>query len=503
MRAMMLEFPDDEEAVRRDHQYMFGPSILVAPVTRKGARYLEVWLPQGSWYDYWDESRHEGPRSIRVLAPLWKLPLFIRGGSIIPQGPEVLHSGASALDPLLLQVYPGADARFTLYEDDGCTYDHEAGACATTELAYLERAKRIEISAATGGYPGFPAARAIKVILHDSDRPEKIKVNGAALGANSWRYALASRKLELELGRRPTSEKLAIQIEGAGPAQEEPRPAAEPALVAGYDLETVDPAGGQLLRVYLDNAGGAGQVRGRIALRAFTGCGHEALDGEDFSVEPDEIRIVRFRLYPVGPAHAASGSVKALIRAAEEQRTLEIPLGSGWASWWKILGPFKPAGPEGFDAVYPPETGGKLAEPDPDTGLKLVRFESFECFGYVNLEKVFEPKDITALVRGTPEYKLCYASCTVYSPESKECFFQLMGEDRFKVWINDRLAAIVHECVARPAEFSAHLDKGANRVLVKCTQDAHREWNDRAWGFYFRFSGDGHGPLSDITYALD
>ena len=503
MRAMMLEFPDDEEAVRRDHQYMFGPSILVAPVTRKGARYLEVWLPQGSWYDYWDESRHEGPRSIRVLAPLWKLPLFIRGGSIIPQGPEVLHSGASALDPLLLQVYPGADARFTLYEDDGCTYDHEAGACATTELAYLERAKRIEISAATGGYPGFPAARAIKVILHDSDRPEKIKVNGAALGANSWRYALASRKLELELGRRPTSEKLAIQIEGAGPAQEEPRPAVEPALVAGYDLETVDPAGGQLLRVYLDNAGGAGQVRGRIALRAFTGCGHEALDGEDFSVEPDEIRIVRFRLYPVGPAHAASGSVKALIRAAEEQRTLEIPLGSGWASWWKILGPFKPAGPEVFDAVYPPETGGKLAEPDPDTGLKLVRFESFECFGYVNLEKVFEPKDITALVKGTPEYKLCYASCTAYSPESKECFFQLMGEDRFKVWINDRLAAIVHECVARPAEFSAHLDKGANRVLVKCTQDAHREWNDRAWGFYFRFSGDGHGPLSDITYALD
>jgi alpha-glucosidase (family GH31 glycosyl hydrolase) len=503
MRAMTLEFPDDQEAVLRDHQYMFGPSMLVAPVTRKGARHQEVWLPAGTWYDYWDDGRYVGPRSIQVLAPLWKLPLFIRGGSIIPQGPEVLHSGASPLDPLLLHVYPGSDAHFTLYEDDGSTYDHEEGAYVTTELAYLQRAKRIEISAARGNYPGFPAARTIKVIGHDFDPPGRIRVNGAILDPDCWKYGPDSRRLELELPGRPTSERLTIEMERTGPAREEPRPLAKAGLGAGYDLETVDPVNGQLLRIYLDNRAGAGPARGRITLQMFTGWSQEALDGEDFAVEARQIGIVRFRLFPMGPAHPASGSARAFIRSAQQEQVLEIPLGSGWASWWNILGPFKPGGPEGFDTIYPPETSGRLVEPDRESGLKLVRFQSHECFGYVNLEKIFEPKDITAMVVGTPEYKLCYSSCTAYAPESRECLLQLMGEDRFKVWINDRPVAIVHECAARPAEFSVHLDRGANRILLKCTQDAHREWNDRAWGFYFRFSDDGRRPLSEVTYALE
>lgn len=111
--------------------------------------------------------------------------------------------------------------------------------------------------------------------------------------------------------------------------------------------------------------------------------------------------------------------------------------------------------------------------------------------------------DITQMVAAVPEYKLCYAACVADSPEDKECYLQLMGEDRFKVLINGRLVAIVDECIAKPVEYLVQLKKGKNRILIKCTQDAHREWNDRSWGFHFRFANDERNPLNDIIYSLE
>jgi len=106
------------------------------------------------------------------------------------------------------------------------------------------------------------------------------------------------------------------------------------------------------------------------------------------------------------------------------------------------------------------------------------------------------------MVATTPEYKLCYATCIANSPNKRECYLQLMGEDRFKVWINGQLVAIVYECVARPVEYLVQLKEGKNRILIKCTQDAHLEWNDRSWGFHFRFTDDERKSLDNITYSL-
>jgi alpha-glucosidase (family GH31 glycosyl hydrolase) len=106
-------------------EYMFGPAFLVAPVTEQGATSREVYLPAGSdWYNYWTNERVKGGQTITVQAPIDTLPLFVRAGSIIPLGVPV-ESTHEVQAIAKVRVYPGADASFTLFSDDGMTYAYE------------------------------------------------------------------------------------------------------------------------------------------------------------------------------------------------------------------------------------------------------------------------------------------------------------------------------------------------------------------------------------------
>lgn len=138
MRALFMDFPHDPNVADIRDEYMFGPAFLVAPVTEQGATSRKVYLPAGcDWYNYWTNERIEGGQTITAEAPIDTLPLYVRAGSIVPMGAPIL----STQEPQAIasiRVYPGTDADFTLFSDDGTTYAYEKGAGSLTRLHWNE-----------------------------------------------------------------------------------------------------------------------------------------------------------------------------------------------------------------------------------------------------------------------------------------------------------------------------------------------------------------------------
>ncbi|MCE3261071.1 MAG: alpha-glucosidase [Pseudoduganella sp.] len=127
MRPLWMDFPNDPQVANIGTQYMFGPAFLVAPVTEQGQTEKDVYLPAGSdWYNFWTNEKLAGGRWVRVAAPIDQIPVFVRAGAILPLGADV-QSTAGKQAIAEIRVYPGKDGAFTLYDDDGISYDYEKG----------------------------------------------------------------------------------------------------------------------------------------------------------------------------------------------------------------------------------------------------------------------------------------------------------------------------------------------------------------------------------------
>jgi alpha-D-xyloside xylohydrolase len=144
MRALFMDFPEDPKAANISDEYMYGPAFLVAPVTEQGATHRTVYLPAGcDWYNYWTTERLRGGQTIVADAPIETLPLFVKAGSIVPLGSEV----QSAQQPQMIasvRVYPGSDAKFTLFQDDGNTYEYEKSGGKLTNLTWDEAVHQLK-----------------------------------------------------------------------------------------------------------------------------------------------------------------------------------------------------------------------------------------------------------------------------------------------------------------------------------------------------------------------
>ena len=148
MRALFMDFPYDPKVSDIRDEYMFGPDFLVAPVTDQGATSRRVYLPAGTdWYNYWTNERVKGGQTVDVAAPIDTIPLFVRAGSILPLGSEIL-STAEPQKIATVRVYPGADGDFTLFNDDGHTYAYEKGDSRITHLHWNDAAGRLTHSGA-------------------------------------------------------------------------------------------------------------------------------------------------------------------------------------------------------------------------------------------------------------------------------------------------------------------------------------------------------------------
>ncbi|MBT3288888.1 MAG: glycoside hydrolase family 31 protein [Victivallales bacterium] len=207
-RAMPLAYPDDPECANLARQYLFGDFFLTAAFTDR------VYLPAGTWIDYWTGAEHAGPCWVPNEYPEDRGgPLFVKAGAIIPQWPPMLHVGHRPVDTLTLEIFPGGDTQFTLYEDDGDTLAHLDGAVAVTQITcrLTEDAVELTISPRTGAYEGMPENRSFTCQLHLSAAPQALSVNGEPA---DFEYDPDSALLLFTLHEDPTQQAPAIaQIE--------------------------------------------------------------------------------------------------------------------------------------------------------------------------------------------------------------------------------------------------------------------------------------------------
>lgn len=164
MRPLVMDFQNDPNVYPITDEYMFGPSLLVAPVTTAGAATRQVYLPRGLWYDFWTGRPVQGGQMITAAAPYDHIPVYVRAGSVIPMGPKDAQYAAQAVNPAEIRVYPGADGRFTLYSDAGDGYGYEQGAFERIPLSYRATSSTLKIGLEQGSYPGMPATRPLRVV---------------------------------------------------------------------------------------------------------------------------------------------------------------------------------------------------------------------------------------------------------------------------------------------------------------------------------------------------
>ena len=203
LRPLFSDFATDKRVWNMPDEFMFGRSILAAPIVE--AQYTEEkiikedamtgwdrkdvrskmgdgrsvdwgttkttvkYLPKGTyWYDFWTGARLKGGQEVSLQTTFDRVPMFVRAGSILPLGPEMQYVGEKAWDNLELRVYPGADATFTLYEDEGDNYNYERGVYTTIPMTWNDRTRTLTIGQRKGNYPGMLQSRKFTIVLPDN-----------------------------------------------------------------------------------------------------------------------------------------------------------------------------------------------------------------------------------------------------------------------------------------------------------------------------------------------
>ena len=195
MRPMVMDFNGDTTAVNREYQYMFGKALLVAPITEPGISEWNVYLPKSvAWYDFWTGKRFNGGQTIKTDAPLNKIPLFVKAGSIIPIGKLIQYTGEKSADTLEIRVYKGADGKFDLYEDEGDNYNYEKGKYTIISFKWDDKRQSLTISDRQGKYTGSTLKRIFNVVLVN----EK-KGFGIDAGSVGKKVSYVGTKMEIKL----------------------------------------------------------------------------------------------------------------------------------------------------------------------------------------------------------------------------------------------------------------------------------------------------------------
>jgi len=181
LRSLWFHDPGDSIAAARGDQYLWGPSILVAPVVKKAATSRSVYLPRGLWYDFWTQEKVEGAREIVREVDLATMPLYVRAGSLIPMGPVKQYTEEKAEGPLTLWVYPGADAAFSLYEDDGRTFNYRRGEFMKVNVAWNNAQRRLSLRLARGSRMLPPVRRSMVVRVAGETAAREVIFEGRPL----------------------------------------------------------------------------------------------------------------------------------------------------------------------------------------------------------------------------------------------------------------------------------------------------------------------------------
>ncbi|RNI36249.1 DUF5110 domain-containing protein [Hanamia caeni] len=185
MRALVMDFPNDKNALDINDEYMFGKSLLVNPVTEpmyikktgegrnavatedfNTIKTTEVYLPAGTdWYDFWTGEKFSGGKKINKETPFDIIPLYVKAGSILPFGPVVQYAEEKKWENLEIRIYPGADGNFVLYEDQNDNYNYEKGVYSTIDFNWNNKKKTLNIGDRNGSFPGMLTERKFNIVL--------------------------------------------------------------------------------------------------------------------------------------------------------------------------------------------------------------------------------------------------------------------------------------------------------------------------------------------------
>lgn len=218
MRALFMDFPADKKASEQKYEYMFGSSLLTAPIVEaqyttekvikvdamsgwnhdntndsEKVNYLNtdftteksstVYLPKGAkWYNFWTNEVANGGQTLTIPTHLNTIPLYVKAGSILPIGPDVQYTTEKKWDNLEVRVYAGANGTFTLYEDEGDNYNYEKGAYSTIKFSWNDKSGKLTIGAREGKFPGMIQSRTFNVVIIKNGKasePKAISYNGA------------------------------------------------------------------------------------------------------------------------------------------------------------------------------------------------------------------------------------------------------------------------------------------------------------------------------------
>jgi alpha-D-xyloside xylohydrolase len=181
MRGLIMDFAADKKVEGINDQYMFGPSLLINPVYKYGVHSCEVYLPRGNgWYDLYTGKYFKGGNNLNADAPYNRIPVFVKAGSIVPFGPEIQYTNEKPADPITLYVYTGANAAFTLYEDEGTNYNYEKGAFSQIVIAYNESSRTVTVGNRNGSYNGMLADRTFRIVTITPNSAKALNFNQKA-----------------------------------------------------------------------------------------------------------------------------------------------------------------------------------------------------------------------------------------------------------------------------------------------------------------------------------
>ncbi|MDR3740380.1 MAG: glycoside hydrolase family 31 protein [Terracidiphilus sp.] len=165
-RPLVMDWRTDPRVWSLGDEFMFGPALLVSPVLKPDATHRSVYLPAApTWYDFWTGTSLTGSREIDAEAPLDRIPLYVRAGSILPLGPEIEYATQSPEGPIELRIYRGADGSFELYEDSGDSYDYQKGEHAVVPIHWSDATGTLTIGARQGSFPGMVPQRTFRIVL--------------------------------------------------------------------------------------------------------------------------------------------------------------------------------------------------------------------------------------------------------------------------------------------------------------------------------------------------
>ena len=211
-RALPLAFPDDPKVALNGTQFMFGPNIMVAPVTTQGLTSRDVYLPNGNWIDLWTGQTVRGPVATNWPAPLAQIPAFYRDDTITPLGPDVASSQFDDCTQRGLRIYCGTKATGTVYDDDGNSNGYRANEFATTAVTAVRSHNQITITigGAVGSYTGQPAQRVWqvelyctkpvgKVVADGVTYPDLVNAGSLATAASGYYFDTAAHLLHIKL----------------------------------------------------------------------------------------------------------------------------------------------------------------------------------------------------------------------------------------------------------------------------------------------------------------